>query len=130
MGLLFGSFCLIPRTVGIALIMRFADSNRILLSATEIFDGVTQAVNGMSCMVVTGMLTEGSGRFGALNGSINMAWAAAAGISNVSIGFIADQSYEVAFYICGGFGVLTFILVMMLEIESIYDVEVVGKSSV
>merc|ERR1712107_543722 len=112
--LFFGFLCQLPRTVGIALIMRFADSNRFLLSATQILDGVSAAVNGMSCMVVTGILTKGSGRFGAVQGSINMVWAAAAGISNVSIGFIADQSYEVAFYICGGFGVVTVMLVTIL----------------
>mmetsp|Transcript_27497 Transcript_27497/g.53034 ORF Transcript_27497/g.53034 Transcript_27497/m.53034 type:complete len:386 (-) Transcript_27497:320-1477(-) len=129
--LLFSGFlCQVPRTVGIALIMRFANSNRILLSVTQILDGVSAAVNGMSCMVVTGILTEGSGRFGVVTGSINMVWAAAAGISNISIGFLADQSYEAAFYTCGGFGVMTLILVMMLKIESIYDKDPLDRFSI
>jgi len=128
--LFFGFLTQLPRTVGIAVIMRVADSNRVLLSATQILHGVSASVNGMSCMVVTGILTEGSGKFGTVSGTINMAWAAAAAVSNVSIGFIADQSYEVAFYICGAFGVLTLILVMMLKIESIYDTEALDKRSI
>mmetsp|Transcript_27498 Transcript_27498/g.53036 ORF Transcript_27498/g.53036 Transcript_27498/m.53036 type:complete len:387 (-) Transcript_27498:320-1480(-) len=128
--LFFGFLTQLPRTVGIAVIMRVADSNRVLLSATQILHGVSASVNGMSCMVVTGILTEGSGRFGVVTGSINMVWAAAAGISNISIGFLADQSYEAAFYTCGGFGVMTLILVMMLKIESIYDKDPLDRFSI
>jgi hypothetical protein len=110
----------VPRAVIIVLAIQYVDSNHILLLATQIADGIQAAVGGVACMVVTEILTEGSGRFGAVSGVINMLWAGAVGISNISLGFVADYSYKIAFIVCGVICAVDLIILAPLRIESKY----------
>merc|ERR1711920_800766 len=109
--------------------MQYGSSNKYALVASQIFDGVGAAVHGTAAMIVTAIITEGSGRFGAASGLVNMAWLAGVGVGNVVFGYIADESYQLAFLLCGVLGVLPLSLLRPLQLRATIAARTVEASS-
>merc|ERR1719210_272424 len=71
--LLGGWALLLLQLTGIQLVKHLLDSNTFGLASTQLFSGISSAVNSNAIMVVTHVLTHGSGRFGLAQGCVNMA---------------------------------------------------------
>merc|ERR1719210_1300975 len=98
--------------------MQYGGSNKYALAASQVLGGVGAAVHGTAAMIVTAIITEGSGRFGAASGLVNMAWLAGVGVGNVVFGYIADESYQLAFLLCGVVGILPLSLLHPLQLRA------------
>jgi len=107
----------VPRIALILVAMKFFHKNQILLASSQIFDGVGACANGMIGMVVTAIITEGSGRFGAATGLMNMSWQAGVALGNVVFGYLADQDYALAFLVCGLLGTVPLLGLPCLRLE-------------
>jgi len=119
----------IPRIALIVLVMWLAGSNQVALSSSQVFDGISAAINGIAAMAVTQIVVEDSGRFGLASGVVNMCWGAGVALGNVVFGYVADESYEWAFIACGLVGLLPLLGLVPLRISSSFHTSGSGDGS-
>lgn len=112
-----GFASLFPRCASIALISMFGHSNVFLLASTQLLDGIGVGITGISAITYIRVLTMGSGRFSAVFGSVDLATSIGASFSNLLGGYLAHQSYELAFIVLGAMSVLP-IITLNLGVDS------------
>jgi len=106
------------RCAAIVLTSEFASKNMWGLVATQILDGVGAGCFGLSHVLVTRALTEGTGRFNVAIGFMVASHGLGSALSNVIGGVLADESYNLAFIVLGGIACLPIFTVTFCVRES------------
>lgn len=91
--------------------------NNYALLAMQLFDGVGGGTFGLSLIVITKALTEGTGRFSFALGFIITVNMIGGALSNLIFGYIANISYVWAFISLGIMGCVSVVLASFMHVE-------------
>ncbi len=115
--LIVGYFIAVPIRCFLIVLLLKVWPNTYALLAMQIFDGVGVGAFGLSLIVITKALTEGTGRFSFTLGFIITSWMIGAALSNLLFGYIANISYIWAFISLGITGCVSVVLTSFLDVK-------------
>jgi len=96
-----GFSMLFPRCAAIVLVSKFGQKNIYALAATQLLDGFGGSLVHLTLIIFTNLLSVGTGRFSSVFGVVMLGEAIGAASSNLLGGWLAAQSFELAFTVLG-----------------------------